>query len=680
MQYRPEIDGLRALAVIPVILFHAGFSAFSGGFVGVDVFFVISGYLITTILMNDIEAGHFSLAHFYERRARRILPALFCVIAVCLPFAWAWLLPSQMQDFSHSLVAVGLFASNILFWKESGYFEATAEEKPLLHTWSLAVEEQYYLLFPIFLVMAWRFGRRPTFWLIAFFAAISLALAEWGWRHEANANFYLAPTRAWELFAGSLAAFVLQKRGAPRGHEGMAVLGLVAILAAVALYDRATPFPSLYALLPVGGTVLLILCAHRGTFVAKVLSFKPLVGVGLISYSAYLWHQPLFAFARVRMMEAPSAEIFGVLIALSFVLAGLSWRFVEQPFRKSDGMLATRKMVFIFAGCGLAAMIGFGALGSLSQGFAQRVSDDIARMDAQAHSVKSFSSSCRLGMVRQAFRGGRENNFDHPLAGCWTRADQETHSVMLIGDSHMEVIAPVLRTRLKDAGISSYAVSYIGCVPLAGFYRTDYDQQHLCDDYNRSMIDYAHAAGIRTVILFGRFPLYLEGSRFDNGEGGVEAGDPAYIDVFARQGKAPAPWSSEERMERVSSGYVSGLNALLDAGLNVVLVEAIPEAGWSVPHYLAKAMMHGYDAKDGTSLQAYHNRNRRVFDAFDQVAHPSLYRVPSADAFCAEDTGRCQFVDEGGVMYRDDDHLSDYGAEKLIPALLEQVNAALATQ
>ena len=176
MKYRPEIDGVRALAVIPVILFHAGFELFSGGFVGVDVFFVISGYLITTILIEDIENKRFSLVNFYERRARRILPALFFVMLVCLPFAWMWMLPNQIKDFSQSLVAVSLFASNIQFWRESGYFEAAAELKPLLHTWSLAVEEQYYLLFPIFLVLAWRFGKNKVFWMIVVMSAISLLL------------------------------------------------------------------------------------------------------------------------------------------------------------------------------------------------------------------------------------------------------------------------------------------------------------------------------------------------------------------------------------------------------------------------------------------------------------------------------------------------------------------------
>lgn len=207
MKYRPEIDGLRAVAVIPVIFFHAGVSAFNGGFVGVDVFFVISGYLITTIILSEMEQGTFSLINFYERRARRILPALFLVILVSLPFAWLWLIPSDMRDFSQSLVAVSTFSSNILFWRESGYWDAASEMKPLLHTWSLAVEEQYYVLFPLFLMLVWRFRKR---WILASFmlvAGISLATAQWGAYHQPSATFYLLLTRGWEPAIGAGIAF-----------------------------------------------------------------------------------------------------------------------------------------------------------------------------------------------------------------------------------------------------------------------------------------------------------------------------------------------------------------------------------------------------------------------------------------------------------------------------------------
>ncbi len=213
MQYRAEIDGLRAIAVLPVIFFHAGFEWFRGGFLGVDVFFVISGFLITSILIADLEKQQFGIMYFYERRARRLLPALFFMLLICLPFSWYWMIPSQLEDFSKSLIAVLFFSSNILFWRESGYFESASDENPLLHTWSLAVEEQYYLLFPLWLAFTWRFGRSHAFRGVVLLGVISLILSEWGWRNSPSANFYLAPTRAWELLAGSTVAFIVDKYG-----------------------------------------------------------------------------------------------------------------------------------------------------------------------------------------------------------------------------------------------------------------------------------------------------------------------------------------------------------------------------------------------------------------------------------------------------------------------------------
>ena len=369
MKYRAEIDGLRALAVVPVILFHAGFELFSGGFVGVDVFFVISGYLITTILIEDIENKRFSIVNFYERRARRILPALFFVMLVCIPFAWMWMLPNQMKDFSQSLVAVSLFASNILFWRESGYFAAAAEEKPLLHTWSLAVEEQFYVLFPIFLILAWRFGKNRVFWMIVAMAAISLLLSEWGWRNKATANFYLAPTRAWELFAGSIAAFVVQKQGVQKNNP-LAIFGLAAIIFSIFFFDETTPFPSVYALVPVLGVVLLVLYADKETLAAKLLSTKSFVGIGLISYSAYLWHQPLFAFARIRSLEHPSSIIMLGLSVCSVLLAYISWRYVETPFREKSTIGKIKLFSYSCLGAILFIVLGF--IGHKFDGFSDR--------------------------------------------------------------------------------------------------------------------------------------------------------------------------------------------------------------------------------------------------------------------------------------------------------------------
>ena len=361
MNYRSEIDGLRALAVIPVILFHAGFSTFSGGYVGVDVFFVISGYLITTILISDLQAGNFSIVRFYERRARRILPALFFVMLVSTLFAWVLLTPDELVSFSKSIAAVSLFVSNFFFWIDGGYFETAAELKPLLHTWSLAVEEQYYIFFPIFLMLFWRFGRKFILWAVIFVAIISLAIAQVGASLRPVLNFFLLTSRAWEIAIGAIASlFLLDKNFSKVGlnsKQFFSLVGFVLILLSVFLFNNDTPFPSVYALLPTVGAVLIILFAEKDTYIGKLLSTRIFVGVGLISYSAYLWHQPILVFARIVALS------FGVipksvLLALIFSISIFSWKYIEAPFRKND--FFGRKFIF---SCSIGASIFFALLG-----------------------------------------------------------------------------------------------------------------------------------------------------------------------------------------------------------------------------------------------------------------------------------------------------------------------------
>ena len=341
MKYRAEIDGLRALAVVPVILFHAGFELFSGGFVGVDVFFVISGYLITTILIEDLENKRFSIVSFYERRARRILPALYFVLLISSVVSTILMSPQQLKDYGQSLIATITFSSNIYFFLKADYWAQSSEFLPLLHTWSLAVEEQFYLFFPIFLSLVWCFGRNKTFWIIVVAALISLLLSEWGWRNQTIANFYLSPTRAWELLIGSITAFVAKKNGVQKDNL-LASIGISAIVFSIFAYNESIPFPSVYALLPVLGVVLLILYADEKTYVAKVLSANAVVGIGLISYSAYLWHQPLLAFARIHQnsVEIELTAKF-IIVGVTLLLAALSFNYIERPFR-TKGKVSAR--------------------------------------------------------------------------------------------------------------------------------------------------------------------------------------------------------------------------------------------------------------------------------------------------------------------------------------------------
>ena len=378
MKYRSEIDGLRALAVIPVVFFHAGVDGISGGFIGVDIFFVISGYLITTIILSEKDKGVFTLVNFYERRARRILPVLFFVMLVSLIFAWIWLLPKDMVGFSKSLIAVPTFVSNILFWKETGYWGEANELKPLLHTWSLAVEEQYYILFPLFLMIMWRFQRRWIFVSFAIAAVVSLFLSQWGTYYHPEAAFFLLPTRGWELAIGACIAFhFLYKKegknlipGQKNINEILSVFGLVMIVYAIFYFDESTPFPGLYALIPTVGTGLIIVFSSSNTVVGRLLGSPLPVGIGLISYSAYLWHQPLLAFTRYSVSAKPSSLLMISMAALSFPLAYLSWRFVEKPFRKKERF--SRAEIFTYSIIGSLVFIAIGAGGVLTEGYSLR--------------------------------------------------------------------------------------------------------------------------------------------------------------------------------------------------------------------------------------------------------------------------------------------------------------------
>ncbi len=428
MKYRREIDGLRALAVLPVILYHAGFRNFSGGFVGVDVFFVISGYLITTILVNDLNTGKFSLAKFYERRARRILPALFVVMAACLPFAWAWLPPQDMKNFSQSLISVSAYVSNVFFWQTSGYFDTASELKPLIHTWSLSVEEQFYLLFPIFLLFTQKIGRRFLLALLLLTGGVSFAIAQYLSIRSPAASFYLLPTRAWELLLGGLVALYCTKsdiKSRKNLHsQVLSLTGFVLIGFSVFVFTEKTPFPGFHALLPTVGAALIIVFSSEETIIGKFLGSKPFVGIGLISYSAYLWHQPIFAFARqyLNYGELNSLHMIALSIA-TLPIAYFTWRFVELPFRNKQKF--KRKQIFAFALAGSVMFSTFGVIGNSTQGFSSRF--DIPNLPddwrIQCHGAVAISI------------------YESPLNACLGSEKSNTSGdVFLLGDSHAAML------------------------------------------------------------------------------------------------------------------------------------------------------------------------------------------------------------------------------------------------
>jgi hypothetical protein len=374
------------------------------------------------------------------------------------------MLPEQYLAFARSLVAVSVFGSNVLFWQESGYFGAAAEENPLLHTWSLAVEEQFYILFPLAVLLIWRLGRRALVGAIALVGLISLGLSHYAAQESPAANFYLLPTRAWELMAGALCALALDRR-APPGNDALAGLGLALILGAVMLFDRTTPFPSLWALAPVGGTALIVLFARPGGRVAQVLAWRPMVAVGLVSYSAYLWHQPLFAFARTALPGSPPAWLMLTLAAAALGLAALSWRFVEQPFRSPRRIFVGAQLPAALVPA-MVLLAGIGVHGHLSDGrrnvWLATAPSDQAHMyrlyeDARAGGLglgQAPTQPCIKEIPSIAPRRDR-------LERCF---DRHGPGLLVVGDSHSRMVMPALQRLTGRAFVVSLARG--GCRPF----------------------------------------------------------------------------------------------------------------------------------------------------------------------------------------------------------------------
>ncbi len=369
MKYRQEIDGLRALAVIPVILFHTGSTLFSGGYVGVDVFFVISGYLISQIVLSEIYTGKFSILGFYERRARRILPALFLLLIVVTPISWLVMMPHQLKDYSQSLVAVSLFSANVLFWLESGYFELASELKPLLHTWSLAVEEQFYLIFPLVVLIIVRFLRKALLAIFILVFILSLGLAESLAASSPDANFYLPFSRAWELVCGSITAMYVARYGLPNSRYSnvLCLFGTGAILFSIFGLDETTAFPGFHGIPTVIGTALIILFSNQNVIVGRFLSLKCNIVIGRMSYSLYLWHFAAFALARLSLNSEPSPPFYAAMIGVILLISYLSYRFIETPFRDKEKF--GRASIFGMSVCGIMMFAAIGYFGHKSNGF-----------------------------------------------------------------------------------------------------------------------------------------------------------------------------------------------------------------------------------------------------------------------------------------------------------------------
>ena len=637
MKYRGEIDGLRALAVVPVILFHAGIAPFGGGFIGVDVFFVISGYLISTIIINELDAGNFSILRFYERRARRILPALFAVLLVSIPFAWLWLMPRDLKDFAESLIAVTTFSSNFLFWLEAGYFETTAELKPLLHTWSLAVEEQYYIIFPVLLILLNPLGKRVILASLVGIFAVSLALSQWGIHNRPSATFFLLPARGWELLLGVFAAMYLQKHpGFTRTPqtEALSLAGLLLIAVPIFIYTDETPFPGAYALPATVGTALIILFARSGTLAHRLLGARPMVAIGLVSYSAYLWHQPVFAFFKHRFGSASFDSYVFALIALSLLLAAVSFWVVERPFRRAATL---KQLIAAMAACFVLVAAG-------TTVFLTTVHDNYKAVPSYKWALEHASPELISYVERQDVRRECANKINElGLQYCRFGAPDQEPTIVMWGDSLSGAALHGMDQVARENGLAGMAFVTNGCPPVPGLRNTGL-ASCTAETHAAVMARIKDLPHLQTVLIIGNLSVAMI------------AGN-VLID-----GQATSPEAVREQLGPALAGFAA-------RGARTVLVEQGPIYDESVAEHELQRLRSDHQESQAIS-RADHLASvaptRGLADMFDTY-------IDTADFYC--DDSKCPSVDDdGNLVIFDRNHVTKNYSTKLARLIFSRLS------
>lgn len=642
MQYRREIDGLRAIAVISVILYHANIPPISGGFIGVDIFFVISGFLISSIIISEVSSNRFTFSGFYERRIRRIFPALFAVIVTASAAAIILLTPGQLKNFGQSIVATSLFVSNTYFRYKNGYFSPDTENLPLIHMWSLSVEEQFYIFFPVLLILAARLGKNWCGPVIVLAFAASLAWCLYRAQTDPGGNFFPVTARAWELLAGVLVALALRaghdRRLAASRRTAIELVGAALMIAPLFIITRTTIFPGPAAIAPVGGTALLLFATTERTLVGRVLALPPLVGIGLVSYSAYLWHQPLFAFARALSDGALSLPVTLALITTTFVLAWLSWRLIERPFRARDGF--SRRTMFVgFALCSFLLISFGGALHAL-QGLPQRY-------DAK---TLALASSIRPSPLRDKCHT-EGINYRHPAAACRYLGKDIRWAVL--GDSHGIEIGYALAEALRPSGQGLAHLTFSGCQAALAFTSNNPG----CTAWQREAVAWlVHNRSIDHVVLVYRANFYLFGDQ-TRSYPAVPNDRPSFLPDLPAAAAREAYWRS----------FLKIIDELRATGKQVYIVRPVPDLPYHVERYVFRPRPKG--ARTPRAWQTA--RSAFVNLRLNKLAHqPGITLLDPTSALC--DAGYCYSVIEGRSMYFDDNHLSMAGAERFVGVMRRQ--------
>ena len=630
LRYRADIDGLRAIAVLAVLIFHAGLAPVSGGFIGVDVFFVISGYLITSIIVSEANRGEFSLAGFYERRIRRIVPALLTVIAASAVIGWYVLVPADYVRFARSAIAAAAFYSNFFFnSRAKDYFAPSADLQPLLHTWSLGVEEQFYLVAPfLILLLAGRFARFRG-WVVAGIFIVSLAISVYGVRAGWPSAFYLLPSRAFELMIGMVLALGLVPAVANRGLRQVAgLLGLALIAAAALLFSNGTPFPGFAALVPCLGAALLIHSGGKADTVAyRILAARPMVFTGKISYALYLWHWPLLAYARYTAVDPLTTQQRVGLLGLAFVLSVLTYYFIEQPVRQRR-VFASRGRVFAGGGVALASCFVVALAIVVTRGAPMRLPPDVAQF-AQAIPDKHATASRCLKMSS----GGACAIGDR---------DDRKPSFMLWGDSHARMLSAGLEEAAARRDLAGFVNARSGCMPLRDLVEVRPNQLRRCGRAVNEARKLIGTGSVEHTILASRWIGFI-GGRGDN--------------------------SKRQAIQDFRRELLETVEMLREGGRAVTIVGPVPELSVKLPTAMIRAMMRGETEDFSISRQAFDAVQAPILEALAALdAMPRVRVIYPHLALCNET--RCRAVEDGRPLYVDDDHLSPAGV-RVIAGLLD---------
>jgi peptidoglycan/LPS O-acetylase OafA/YrhL len=654
-KYRPDVDGLRAIAVSAVVLFHFQIPPFFGGYVGVDVFFVISGYLITSMILPEIGGHRFSLVTFYERRVRRIFPALFVVLIACVFCGALLLLPHGLKDLHESVAAATLFASNFLFWHKSGYFDAPAHDRPLLHTWSLSVEEQFYVFFPLFL---WLVATRVPRYLNSSMLCVavgSFLISIYQVHFAPVSAFYLIPSRAWELLLGAgLAVGMVPGTASQRVCNAAVLTGLILIVASTLLYSRETPFPGLSAIPACFGTLLVIWAGEdRASVMSRILSWKPVVFVGLASYSFYLWHWPIFVFSKFYLVRNLTAIESALLIALSFALAAASLLLIERPFRRRNGLI-TRRQIFSVSAVTMAGLVGIGVFGYLAEGWPGRFPVDMQSLIAGRVNEDDEKYYCAQKLRAADVRSGQL---------CRLGATDGRHPAIIVwGDSQANALAPLFHRLAEQSGVSIQMATSAGCPPLLGVSVASLSLDYDCHQLNEAVIDAIESMDVPIVVLVSRFSAYALGwDKDDMVEGSVQP----YLSDYRADGSSRA--ASKQVFQR---GIERTLLRLAKGDRAVWIVQEVPNLLVNGPEALVRAALTHRDVSL-FELSLAHHRDRSSFvnDVLDALMTKVPFRrIDPATMLC--DDARCHLQEDGRSLYSDNNHLSAYGAVSLLPLFM----------